>query len=49
VNPVLAADAVPPLALDPDEIDGPRLGRTAWVSSHGVAGPAADARFEVTA
>jgi type VI secretion system protein ImpH len=48
VNPLLGADAVPPLALDPDEIGGPRLGRTAWVASHGFAGPVADARYAVT-
>jgi len=49
VNPVLRADAVPPLTLDPDEIAGPRLGRTAWVASHGFAAAATDARFAVTA
>ena len=49
VNPVLRAEAVPPLALDPDEIAGPRLGRTAWVASHGFAAAATDARFAVTA
>jgi len=49
MNPVLMADAVPPLELNPDEIDGPRLGRTCWVASHGVPTPATDARFEVTA
>lgn len=49
VNPVLAAESVPLLALDPDEIDGPRLGRTAWVTTHGVPSPATDSRFMVTA
>jgi type VI secretion system protein ImpH len=45
VNPLLAADAVPPFALEPDEIGGPRLARNVWLGSHAPARPAADSRF----
>lgn len=47
VVPVLAADAVPPLALEPDEFDGPQLGRNVWILSHNAGRPAADATFRV--
>jgi type VI secretion system protein ImpH len=47
VVPVLAADAVPPLALEPDETDGPHLGRNVWVLSHNHGQPATDAAFRV--
>jgi type VI secretion system protein ImpH len=45
VVPVLAAEAVPGLALEADEEDGPHLGRNVWVLSHNAGRPAADAAF----
>jgi type VI secretion system protein ImpH len=47
VIPVLAADAVPGLTLEPDDTSGPQLGRTVWVLSHNAGSPAADATFPV--
>ena len=38
----LQANEVPQLVLNPDESDGPRLGRNVWLASHGVAKPVGD-------
>ena len=38
----LRPEDVPESRLNPSEIDGPRLGRNVWLSSHGVAQPVGD-------
>lgn len=47
VIPVLAADAVPGLTLDPDDTGGPQLGRSVWLLSHNAGLPASDAASQV--
>jgi type VI secretion system protein ImpH len=46
VNPVLAAEAVPPLRLDPAADPAPRLGWNTWLPAHGRRGEGAEAVFE---